>query len=124
MCSSDLIEQLTSLQKLLQETEERTEQVKKAREGIVSTETRITNLSREIDNKFDMLERLTRNEVETSAAESKISYNSSSPLSPKDKETIRSLVRKGWSREEIAHRTGRSIGEVDLLIDMEGLSAN
>ena len=112
------------ISKVEQKIEEKAEQVQKAREGIVSAETRLTNLSREIDNKFDMLERITRTEVENVASEQKVSFNSSSRLSPKDKETIRSLIHKGWRKEEIARTTGRSIGEIELLIDMEGLTSN
>ena len=115
---NDAVEQITSLQKLLAETEKRTEEVKKAKEGIVNTEIRLNNLSQEINEKFDILENITRNEVEASVAASGTTEVGNARLSPKDKEVIISLKRQGWTVDEIAKRLKRSVGEVEMVIEM------
>ena len=102
----------------MRETEERTEQVQKAKEGIVNTEIRLNNLSQEINDKFDMLEKITRTEVEASAASSGVTEVGNTRLSPKDRETIISLKRRGWTVDEIAKRLKRSIGEIEMVIEM------
>ena len=121
---NDAVEQITSLQKLLKETEERTEQVQKAKEGIVNTEIRLNNLSQEINEKFDMLEKITRNEVEASASTFGTTEVRNTRLTPKDRETIISLKRQGWHVDEIAKRLKRSEGEIEMVIEMGGLSAD
>ena len=105
---------MTSLQSLLDETEKRTEQVQRAKEGIVNTEIRLADLSKQIDDKFDILQRITKTEIESSSDSAPVN----SRLSPKDRETIIQLKRMGWTVEEIARRYKRTVGEIEMVIEM------
>ena len=106
---------MTSLQNLLDETEKRTDEVKHAKEGIVAIEARLQRLSKELNDKFDLLEKVAQAEND---ADSSDSYRNPS-LTPRDKEDIRKLWKQGWSKEVIARRLNRSIGEVELVIEMD-----
>ncbi len=115
---NDAVDKISSLQNLLEETEKRAETVRNSREGIGNSETRLMNLSKEIDDKIDMLERISASELEKSPSGSSSSKNDR--LSPKDKETIIALKRRGWSVEEIARNMKRSEGEIELVLEMGG----
>ena len=108
------MEQLSSLQNILSETEERVKQVQTGREGIARTETRLHTLETEIEKKMELLLQITRQDLKDNPAPKK------DEISMADRETVITLHRNGWSNEEIARRMKRSIGEIDLLIEGNG----
>ncbi|MBQ3965470.1 MAG: helix-turn-helix domain-containing protein, partial [Treponema sp.] len=43
---------------------------------------------------------------------------SGSAITPRDRETIIELKRRGWTVDDIARRMKRSVGEVELILEM------
>ncbi len=109
---NDAVDKVTSLQGILDDTERRIVDLQSSREGIARTETRLKQLSDEIDSKFSLLKQV-------------ISINSGSSttvadtrLSPEDKQNIHDLKKMGWKNEEIARSLKRSLTEIELVLEM------
>ena len=109
---NDAVDKITSLQTLLDETEQRVQQITSAREGIGRAETRLQNLDKEIDSKMDLLLRATKADMEKNPGQI------SDRMTPQDRETIVQLKRTGWTVDEIARRMKRSVGEIELVLEM------
>ena len=60
----------------------------------MNTEMRLADLSKQIDEKFDMLQSITKEELDSADPTASAPVNAR--LSPKDRETIISLKRMGW----------------------------
>ena len=104
-------ERLTSLQELMKEAEKRMEEINSTRQGIGRSEQRLQELSNSIDSKMKMLELLTRKDVAANPP------SGNSQLTPSEREHIRSLRRQGWSVRELANRLGRTVTEIELILD-------
>lgn len=111
---NDAVDKVTNLTDLISDAEKRIDQVQKSREGIASTETRLQNLQREIEEKFDVLADLTKQDLE----ENPTDPETNGRLTPKDRQTIKELKRRGWTADEIARRMKRSVGEIELALDL------
>jgi len=109
---NDAVDKVTSLQGLLDDTEKRVRDLQQSREGIARSETRLNELSAEIDSKFQLLAKLTKEDL------SKNPGPVESRLSPQDRESIHHLKRQGWSVEEIARSMKRSVSEIELVLEM------
>ena len=115
---NDAVDKITSLQSLLDDTERRVEQINSAREGIGRAETRLQKLDGEIDKKMDLLLKATRSDMERSGSSAPLPSSSGSSITPRDRETIIDLKRRGWTVDDIARRMKRSVGEVELILEM------
>lgn len=104
-------ERLTSLQDLMKEAERRMEEINSTRQGIGRSEQRLQELSNSIDSRIKMLELLTRKDVAANPP------SETSQLTPSERELIRSLSRQGWRVKELANRLGRTVTEIELILD-------
>ena len=75
-------------------------------------ELQLEKLKREIDNKFEVLHAITKQE------EAKKGPSKETSISPQERETIRALKREGWTINEIASRFKRTPTEIDLLLSL------
>ena len=103
---------LQNLDKVLSETEQRIDQITSANSGIKKLQLDQEQLSREINNKFETLHRITQSELD----KDKPSRDKGIP--PQTKETIRQLKREGWTIPELAKRFGRTTTEIELLLEL------
>ena len=104
------MDKLDSLQEILDETEKRIDKVTRDREGIVNSENRLSKLSKDIDSKFNTLEDIAK--AETSKKTTK-----SSSITPRKRESVKTLKQQGWRIEEIADKLKLTETEVQLILD-------
>ena len=103
---------LQNLDSVLTETEKRMDTLQATNTGLKKTQLDQQVLQREINNKFDALHSITKNEV----AKNKGPQDKSMP--PSERETIRALKREGWTIQEIASRFKRTTTEIELLLEL------
>ena len=84
----------------------------KNQEGIARTEARLQNLAREIDSKFNLLEKITKADLEKHPAKN------NSGISPQDRESVKTLKRQGWTVAEIARSLNFPESAVELILEM------
>ena len=109
---SEAVDKITSLQDLLSETEVQVEQIKTARTGFAGVETRLQKLDKEIESKMDLLLKATRADLNENPGQI------SDRMTPQERDTIIALKRQGWTVDEIARRMKRSVGEVELILEI------
>jgi chromosome segregation ATPase len=104
-------EKLSSLDGSLLVIEKRIAQMETAREWIARTETRLTELNKEIQDKFKLIETIVENK-------------SPPPMSGKGapssnmRDNVIKLTRMGWSVQQIAKNLKLSEGEVELIREL------
>ena len=103
---------LGNLQGALAETEKRLTNLQEENGEIKKAELQLEKLKREIDNKFEVLHAITKQE------EAKKGPSKETSISPQERETIRALKREGWTINEIASRFKRTPTEIDLLLSL------
>jgi chromosome segregation ATPase len=109
---NDAMDKIVSLQSMIDETGKRIDQIQTAREGIARSETRLQNLSKEIDDKFQLLGKITAADIEKNPGQK------NDRITPQDKEAIIRLKRQGWDVSQIARSMKRSEGEIELVLEM------
>lgn len=108
----EAVTRLESLGNILEETEKKVDAIKNEREGIARTEARLQNLAREIDSKFNLLEKITKADLEKHPAKN------NSGISPQDRESVKTLKRQGWTVAEIARSLNFPESAVELILEM------
>ncbi|HNZ26229.1 MAG TPA: hypothetical protein PLG34_08385 [Spirochaetota bacterium] len=110
---AEVIDKFNQMDSLIEDLEMRTEYVNKIREWLVKAETNIENMNNETDKKIKLLESL-------------MSKSAESPLLKeimKDdfekKEIVLQLQSQGWTIDDIAKNLELSVGEVELILDLE-----
>ena len=103
---------LAELDTILSETERRIDSLQSVNTGLKKTQLDVQTLSREVNNKFDALHKITTAEV------SKNQGLKDNGISPSERETIRALKREGWTVQEIASRFKRTPTEIELLLEL------
>ena len=109
---TEAVGKLQNLDNAMTETEKRLNTLTSANSGLKDAQLRIEQLNKEVDNKWEVLHKITKEEV------SKSKPASDKTFTPQEKETIRQLKRSGWSIDEIAKRFHRNVNEITLLLDM------
>lgn len=119
------VDTVTSLQNIVEEAEKRVDQVQKSREGIARSETRLERLSKDVDEKIQLLARMTQNDMNGRYVQNSEPLSSSQMvtpvqghLTPQDKETVLNLKRQGWTNSEIARSLKISESEVEVILEM------
>jgi prefoldin subunit 5 len=103
---------LEELDTLLSETRKNIDIVNSANLGIKKTEQDLQELSRGVEKKFEVLHKITKEDLSSGNTPKDKSFT------PSEKETIRDLKRQGWTINELASRFKRSITEIELLLDL------
>jgi chromosome segregation ATPase len=106
----EMAEKLSFLDEELAGIEERIEEMRKAREWLARTETRLTELDKEMQGQFKLMDSIRKDD--TGRGESK----GAPPIGTQER--VRSLALKGWSAKEIASAYKLSIGEVELILEI------
>jgi len=118
------VDKLSSLQQILDETEERIAELNETRDEISSTEERLTKLAEQADRQIDVLHDIAKKDVqgkkggEGSRAKKK---STSASLTPQIRDRVRALKKRyNWTNQEIAENCGISESEVELILELPG----
>lgn len=101
---------IEEIDSMITEMNENIEKLQGARSWLAATETRLQELSNEVDAKLKLLSALYKSEPSEEGKE-----NGAPALSTR--ESVIALYRQGWKAEEIANSLKISRGEVDLIIE-------
>ena len=103
---------LQNLDNIVADTEKRIDQITAVNSGLKSAQLKIEQLGKDVDNKFETLHQITKNEVNKSRP------SQDKGISPQMKDTIRQLKREGWTNSELAKRFNRTTTEIELLLEL------
>ena len=106
-----VIDKFNQMDSLIEDLEVRTGAINKHREWLVKAQTQIENLNSASDKKIKALESLNKSSSEVDTAEH---YGEESV-----KESVIRLKKQGWAIDDIAKTLNRSIGEIELILDLE-----
>jgi len=109
--ASGAIDKITILEEALAQIEKRITDMNVAREWLANIETRLNTLNK---NAKDQLT-LSKNIIDRESG--KTQANKGAPP-PQDRDNIRRLWEQGWKVDEIANAMGRSIGEIELTLEI------
>jgi hypothetical protein len=109
------LKSVTNLDKILKDVEGRIAELNKSRDWIARTETRFQEITREADDKVNLLSTLVKKEV--AGNDGRASAAASGPA-PSVREVVIKLAQQGWRVDEIARTTKLSRGEVELILEM------
>ncbi|MFI3257646.1 MAG: hypothetical protein R3Y36_05050, partial [Spirochaetales bacterium] len=108
----DVMDKLNNLDTLLEQTTQKAESVEKARDWIVRTETRLSEMTKEATEQVNLFGALMKkggpNKNDAGAP----------PIAVR--ENVIKLAHQGWKKEQIAASLNLTIGEVELILDFYG----
>ncbi|MBN2444486.1 MAG: hypothetical protein JXJ04_24205, partial [Spirochaetales bacterium] len=110
--ADNAVEQMQKLNDLMSDIEERTQKLNKARDWLARTETRLESINKNAQDQLSMLKALMK-EDGTNGKKIK-----GAPKQDK-REMIIKLARQGWLSKEISKATNTSLGEVELILELE-----
>ena len=103
---------LQNLDNAITETQKKIDEINSASSGIKKIQASLEQVNREVDNKFDILHDITKKELEKNRPAPEKGFT------PKERDTIRSLKRSGWSIDELASRFHRTATEIELILEL------
>ena len=106
------IGRLENLDSIINDTEKRIEALNSVQNGIKKTQLDLEGINRDVDNKFNILQKMTQQEL------SKKPRSKENVINPQINETVRTLKRKGWTIAEIAENVKLTENEVDLILQL------
>jgi DNA repair exonuclease SbcCD ATPase subunit len=106
------VEKMKSLDKLMTDMEERTRKLNSAREWLARTETRLETIGKSAQDQLKILQALIKEDGGNGKK------HRGAPKQDK-REMIIKLARQGWSPREISKATNTSMGEVELILELE-----
>ena len=109
---SDAIGRLESLDSIIADTEKRIDALNSVQKGLTKTELDLQGLSRDVDNKFKVLQKITQQERASSPSKK------GATLNPQTSDSVRQLKRQGWTISDIAKRLDLTENEVDLILQL------
>lgn len=109
--ADDAIEKLKNLDTLLNDIENRTENMQKAREWLAKTETRLEEVNKQAQAQVKLLGTLLKEGGKSGSS-------SKGAPSMDTREVVTRLAHQGWSVKEIASATKLSRGEVELILEL------
>ena len=111
---ASMLDKFHQMESLVEDIEIRNKSITKNREWLVKAQTQLENLNHETDAKIKLLKALQPAKGE--------GLGNAKNLNNEDKtlrESIVQLRKQGWSIDEIAKTMNKSIGEVELILDLE-----
>jgi predicted nucleic acid-binding Zn-ribbon protein len=109
---TDAIGRLEKLDSIIEDTDKRIETLNSVQNGIKKTQLDLEGINRDVDNKFNILQKMTQQEL---AKKPRAKENT---INPQINETVRTLKRKGWTIAEIAENVKLTENEVDLILQL------
>ena len=106
------IGKLETLDSIITDTEKRIETLNSVQNGIKKTQLDLEGINRDVDNKFNILQKMTQQEL------TKRPRAKENVINPQINETVRTLKRKGWTIAEIAENVKLTENEVDLILQL------
>jgi hypothetical protein len=107
------VDQVTKINELLTDIEERMQKLQVAREWLSKTETRLETIGRSASEQLTLLKTIMKKEQ---GADGK---NEKGAPSYDTRQMIVKLARQGWAVKEIAKASNVSQGEVELILELE-----
>mgnify|MGYP003480611418 FL=1 len=109
---TDAIGKLENLDVMMNTTQKKLDELTSVQNGLKQTELKLEQVNRELDDKYKVLRSLTQNKLQKEGAPS------DTGIAPSVRETIRALKREGWTIQEIASRFKRTPTEIELLLEL------
>jgi chromosome segregation ATPase len=110
--ATDAVDKITVLEDSLALIEKRITDMNIAREWLANSETRLTELNKEAKEYVKLAKSLFEKE------KGKIKDKDDGAPPPQHRDNIRRLHEQGWTVDEIAKAMGRSIGEIELTLEI------
>ncbi|MBN2533460.1 MAG: hypothetical protein JXB88_11230 [Spirochaetales bacterium] len=110
--ADEAVEQMNRLNKMMAGIEERTEKLNNARDWLARTETRLESIGKNAQDQLKLLKAL----IKEDGGNGK---NSKGAPRQDKREMIVKLARQGWSSMEISKATNTSVGEIELILELE-----
>ena len=107
-----IVNNVTNLDAVINDFDNRMKKMDKARQWLAGTETRLENISREAQEKVKLLGNLASRDGKKGSARSAGSPDMNT------REMVIQLARQGWSSEEISRYVKLSRGEVELILEL------
>jgi len=108
-----VVGQVEKLNDMMTDVEERAKKLNNAREWLARTETRLESIGKNAQDQLKLLQALIKDDGGSNGRKSK-----GAPKQDK-REMIVKLARQGWSPKEISKATKTSLGEVELILELE-----
>ena len=108
----DAAAKLNSLQEILNETEQRLEEINSARNGVGRIEERLTKMDKDLDGKLKLVQAMVNTDVQ------KNPDKNSQFISPQEREQVKNLARQGWTVAQMARALNRTQGEINLILEL------
>jgi len=115
---TDALDKVSEIKTILKDAEEKAEKLQSTREGLGRQETRLENMAREVDERIHSLAKYNGIEADMDAPLNHPIDVPENDLTPKDREQIVNLKRKGWTVEEISKSMKRSMSEIEIILEM------
>jgi len=109
----EVVDKFNQMDLLVEDLETRTEYINKMREWLVKAETNIENLNVDTDKRIKLIESLLSKASQSPGIQNKLKDDNSK------KEVVLQLSAQGWSIDDIAKNLSLSVGEVELILDLE-----
>ncbi|MBN1697869.1 MAG: hypothetical protein JW881_10185 [Spirochaetales bacterium] len=107
------VTQLQKIDDLMNDIENRSSKLMTAREWLARTETRLESIGKNAQDQLKLLQTLMKDEGHNGGAKSR------GAPAPDKRQMIIKLSRQGWAPKEIAKATSTSLGEVELILELE-----
>ena len=108
----DAAAKLNSLQEILNETEQRLEEINSARNGVGRIEERLTKMDKDLDGKLKLVQAMVNTDVQ------KNPDKNNQFISPQEREQVKNLARQGWTVAQMARALNRTQGEINLILEL------
>ncbi|MBQ5569820.1 MAG: hypothetical protein IIT45_05180 [Treponema sp.] len=116
---NEAVDKMTNLQSLIEETEDRIQNLTKSKEGIAKTEKRLMKLNEDAEKKIGILQTIAKADVKKKTS-SGVKKESGNGLTPQIRNTVKDLKRRyGWSNREIAEKVKINEDLVDLILETQ-----
>lgn len=109
------VAKLESLQDILKDADARVDAIKSERDGIGRSEARLQQMEKEIDEKMNLLARISRPDERPAGGRA---AGAAGSIVPQDREHVKRLKRQGWDIAAIAKALKRSESEIELLLEL------
>ena len=103
---------VNQLDDITKDLEARMETMQKAREWLAGTETRLTELNKEIESQLKLMSTLLKDGAKKTKKDRGAPTNSY-------RDIVAKLARQGWTVDQIVQTTGLSRGEVELILELQ-----
>lgn len=109
---TEAVSRISNLDAILSETERKIAALQQTQNGLKKTELNLHELDRQINEKFEMLRQVTKDELKSNP------NPRDNGMSPSVRDAIREFRRQGWSIAELAKRFKRTETEIELMLEM------